>query len=476
MLTVFVVGYLAVNLVIGWWASRRVKSAADFALAGKQLPLFLASSALFATWFGSETILGASSVFAEKGLIGVIEDPFGAALCLLLVGLFYARPLYRMNILTFNDFYRLRFGRRAEWISAVLMVPSYFGWIAAQLVAMAVVLQVLLGVSFYWGIVLCTAVVVFYTYVGGMWAISVTDFVQALMIVGGLGLFAYTIAQEAGGVTTVIAAAPEGFFRFFPERTLMDWLVYLTAWFTIGLGSIPQQDVFQRVMAAKSEKIAVYSAHLSAFFYVTLGLLPLFIGLAAKQLHPELLQGDAQLLLPEVVQRHGSMWLQVLFFGALLSAILSSTSGGILAPATVIGENLIRPQRKNLTDAQLLQVMRWSVVGVAICSALMACWRSNIYELVAQSSAISFVSLFMPLTFGLYSRWATERGALWAMFLGSAVWLGCEAAGTEVPPFLLGGAGSLLGMLAGSFLPGGKPQKSPSSRRAAWEASLHTVK
>src|SRR5690349_5477048 len=101
MVLLFILIYLLANLGIGWWASRRVRSVQDFALAGRRLPLVLAASTLFATWFGSETVLGASSEFVEKGLIGVIEDPFGAALCLVLVGLFYARKLYQLDMLTF---------------------------------------------------------------------------------------------------------------------------------------------------------------------------------------------------------------------------------------------------------------------------------------------------------------------------------------------------------------------------------------
>ena len=200
MLLIFIGGYLLITLLIGWWASTRVHSTKDFVIAGRNLPLIVAASALFATWFGSETIMGASSEFVEKGLIGVIEDPFGAALCLILVGAFFARPLYRLNILTFNDFFNMRFGRKAELLSAVFMVPSYFGWIAAQLVAMAVVLNVIAGLTIVQGIILCTLVVVIYTYIGGMWAVSITDFVQTIMIITGLIVLSVQLNQQVGGL------------------------------------------------------------------------------------------------------------------------------------------------------------------------------------------------------------------------------------------------------------------------------------
>ena len=183
MLLLFIGGYLLLTLGIGWWASRRVHSTKDFVIAGRNLPMVVAASALFATWFGSETIMGASSEFVEHGLIGVIEDPFGAALCLVLVGAFFARPLYKLNIITFNDFFRIRFSRQAEVISALFMIPSYFGWIAAQLVAMAIILNTIAGLTLLQGILLCALIVVFYTYIGGMWAVSITDFLQTIMII-----------------------------------------------------------------------------------------------------------------------------------------------------------------------------------------------------------------------------------------------------------------------------------------------------
>lgn len=456
MLLGFIILYLLGTIAIGWWASRRVKTAQDFAIAGRRLPLIVAGSALFATWFGSETIMGASSEFVEHGLIGVIEDPFGAALCLILVGLFFARPLYRLNILTFNDYFRIRYSRSAEIISAIFMIPSYFGWIAAQLVAMAIILKTLIGIPIFTGILICTIVVVIYTYIGGMWAVSITDFIQTIMIVAGLLLLATQLVGEVGGLKKVINSQPEGFFRFTPEPDFHSIVHYFAAWITIGLGSIPQQDIFQRVMAAKDEKTAVRASYLSGFMYLTIGFIPLLIGLCGKMLYADdLANTDSQMVIPMMVLAHGSLFLQIMFFGAILSAILSTTSGAILAPATVMGENLIKPYfKEELTDEQLLRMMRLSVIGVAICSAGMAMWKSDIYELVAQSSSLSLVSLFVPLTAGLYWKRATNQGAIASIMAGMVVWLICEAIGTEIPSLIYGGLASLVGMVVGSVVEG----------------------
>lgn len=452
MLLGFIIVYLLITLFIGWQASKRVHSTKDFVNAGGKLPLLLAATGLFATWFGSETILGAPSEFVEHGLLGVIEDPFGAALCLILVGLFFAKPLYRLNILTFNDFFRLRFGPRTELISAIIIVPSYFGWIAAQLVAMAIILQAIAGIPFIVGVIICVMIVVFYTYIGGMWAVSITDFIQTIMIIIGLFAIAGTLYFQLGGIDKLLKAVPDDFFRFTPKADFQSIIHYIAAWITIGLGSIPQQDIFQRVMSAKSAKTSVNASYLGGFLYLTIGLIPLFIGWCGRVLYPELQTGDTQLVIPTMVLRHGTLLLQVLFFGALLSAILSTTSGAILAPATVIGENIVKPYFGHLNDKQLLGVMRIAVIFVAVCSAIMACLNANIYELVGSSSALSLVALFIPLTGGIYWKKASIAGALSAIFIGTIAWLWFEFFPVETPSIIIGGVASFLAMLIGSLL------------------------
>lgn len=452
MLIAFIILYLAVTLLIGWWASRKVHSTADFVVAGKNLPTPILAAGLFATWFGSETVMGAPSSFIDGGLLGVMEDPFGAALCLILVGLIYARPLYRLNILTFNDFYRMRFNRTAEIISAIFMVPSYFGWIAAQLVAMAIVMKSLIGLPVFYGILLCTIITVFYTYIGGMWAVSITDFVQTIMIVLGLAVLTYIMYQRVGGWSNIRSNVPDDFFRFLPHPGWNHWIEYLAAWMTIGLGSIPQQDIFQRVMSARNANIAVRASIIGGVMYFTIGFMPLIIGLCGRILYPEMLQGDPQMILPKMVLAHGSLALQILFFGALLSAILSTTSGAMLAPATVIGENLIKPFLKKPTDKLLLQIMRSAVVFVAICSAAMANWNANIYELVGDSSALSLVSLFVPLTAGLFWKRASSVGAIASILAGMVVWIFYEyIQPSELPSLIPGLIASILAMLIGSW-------------------------
>lgn len=459
MLLTAIIIYLAFTIAIGAWASKFVKGSNDFVLAGRSLPLFLSASALFATWFGSETIFGASSVYLEEGLQGVIEDPFGGALCLVLFGMFYLRPMYRMGVLTIADVFKKIYGEQVEFLSTIFMVPVFFGYVAAQLVALSLILGTVTGLSMAEGIFLSAGIVVIYTFLGGMWAISITDFIQTLMIVVGLIVVAIVVSNEAGGVRVILDSAPAESFQFFPDPGLNSWINYFGAWVILGLGSIPSQDIYQRVMSSKSEKVAVQSTYLAGGFYLTFGLLPLGIALGAKALYPELYLENQQMLLPSMVLTHGGLPVQIIFFGALISAIMSTASSGVLAPAALISENLMKPLFKGkLKDRHLLWILRINVLVVAVVSVMMALQDSNIYELVAGASILLLVSLFIPLTTGLYWIKSSKAGAVLSMIIGMLVYLVVDKFEPEISSHLYGLLASALAMVAGSMLFPNKPQ------------------
>ncbi|KAA5546457.1 sodium:solute symporter family protein [Adhaeribacter rhizoryzae] len=450
MLLFFILLYLLFNVLLGLWASRRVKSTDDYLLAGRKLNFPMATAVVFATWFGSETLLGASSEFAEKGILGVIEDPFGASLCLLLIGAFFAKKLYRLNLLTFGDFYRVRYNRQTELLASFFLVISYFGWIAAQLVALGIILNLIVDISLPAGIGLGFVVVVGYTYMGGMWSVSITDFLQTIMIILGLAVVVISMWIKYP-IETITKQLPPDFFRFTPLPTANNtaWINYFAMWITIGLGSIPQQDVFQRVMSSKSEKVAIKASFAAAGLYLTVALMPLLLSLYAKAAHPHLMQQDTQLLLPGLILNQSSLWIKVLFFGALLSAIMSTASGAILAPAAILSENIFKPLYTNITDKQLLHLSRLSVLFVAFVSLGFALLRSNIYELVSESSALSLVSLFVPMVAGIYLPRTSSGAAILSMLLGMGVWLGALAFNTQINPLIYGLAASVFGLGAG---------------------------
>jgi Na+/proline symporter len=398
-------------------------------------------------------VFGASSEFLKGGLYSVIEDPFGAALCLVLFGTFFARKLYSMNLLTLGDFFEVRYSKRTELVASIFLAPPYVGYIAAQLVAMGLILNVVTGMEVWQGVVISAFVVTFYTYIGGMWAISVTDFIQSIIIVIGLVVLAIILSNKAGGVDVILKDVHPETFRFFPRMEFKEIMIYLSAWSVLGLGSIPSQDVYQRVMSSGSVKVAVRSCFIAAALYLSIAMLPLFISVCVKHLYPEFSVGDTQLALPNMVLAHTNTFVQVLFFGSLLSAIMSTTSSAMLAPAAIFSENFINPLFKHkFTDKKLLTITRWSVLGFSAIATVMACVRSNIYELVGESSVLSLVSLFASLTLGLYWKKANSTGAFISMFFGIGTGIVFEIYETSWPSLLPATFVSFVAMIVGSLL------------------------
>jgi solute:Na+ symporter, SSS family len=453
MLLTSVIIYLLITIVIGVATSKLVHSSDDYMSAGRKIPFLLSSAALFALWFGSETVFGASSEFVEHGLIGVIEDPFGGVLCLLLYAFVFVRPLYKMKLLTLGDLFRSHYGARIEFVSSIFMLITFFGYIAAQLVALGIILNLISGISLTYGIIISAFIVTLYTMAGGMWAISITDFVQSIIIVLGLVAVAWSVTVAGGGTENILHQAPENTFRFFPQARVSDWIQWFAAWMVLGLGSLPSQDIFQRMNAAKSEKVAVNSTIFGALVYLVIAMLPLYLGLAAKVLYASEIAGmDSQQVLPMMVLKHSNIYVQILFFGALLSAIFSTCSGAILAPASIVSENIIRPYlKKELNDKKFLLLLRLSVVVIAVIATLMALSRNNIYELVAESSILGLVTLLVPMFCAIYWKPANSFGALLSMLFGFTTWFIFEhVLELDFPALIAGFAASIIGIIAGS--------------------------
>jgi len=463
MLLWFVVLYLLVSIAIGLYAATRVHNAKDFAVAGRHLPLPIVTATVFATWFGAETVLGISATFVKEGLGGVVADPFGASLCLILAGLFFANKLYRMNLLTIGDFYRVRYGRAVELIAAICIVISYLGWVSAQIMALGLVFNVVSdgAVSQQTGMVIGILIVLTYTTFGGMWSVALLDFVQMTVIMCGMLFIAWFVSGLTGGVGEVVAHAnAAGKLNFFPQGDYTHWVPFIGAWLTMMLGSIPQQDVFQRITAAKNEKTAVHGSVLGGSLYFVFAFVPMFLAYSATLVDPAvfgaLLEEDSQRILPTLILQHTPVFAQVIFFGALLSAIMSCSSATLLAPSVAFTENILKHfVFKQMTDQQFLRAMRitlWLFGAVVLYVALHS--QLSIFKMVESAYKITLVAAFTPLAFGLYWKRANTHGALTAMVLGLATWLLCEVfQPSEVwPPQLVGLLMSIFGMVAGSLL------------------------
>ena len=386
MLLTLVFIYLLVTIAIGLMAAKRVNNSADFAIAGRHLPLVMIVTTTFATWFGSETVLGIPAKFVNSGLGGVVEDPFGAGTCLILVGIFFAAKLYKMNLLTISDYYRERYGRVVEVMCSVMIMISYLGWVSAQVTALGLVFNVLSGgaISIPIGMVIGVVSILAYTLFGGMWSVAVTDFIQMIILVGGLSVC-----------------------------------------------------------------------------YILFAFVPMFLVVSALIIMPEraatLMAEDPQKVLPTLVMEQMPFVMQVLFFGALLSAIKSCASATLLAPSVTFTENIWRQFRPFQNDRQELRAMRITVLAFSavVLSYAIAMQGTSIYEMVSGAYQVPLVGAFVPLVFGLYWQRATTQGAIFSMVLGLLTWglFLATPAGEEFPAQLAGLAAALVGMIGGSLGP-----------------------
>ncbi len=465
-LIVFVVLYLLGTLGIGVWAGTRVKNTSDFAVAGRSLPLIMVVTTTFATWFGAETVMGLPAKFVQGGLNAVVEDPFGAGLCLVLVGAFFAAKLYQKNLLTIGDFYRQRYGKGVEIFCSLAIILSYLGWVAAQVTALGLVFNILTdgAMSPQTGMIVGLLAVLVYVVIGGFLAVAWTDFIQMIVLVIGLGVIAVFAADLAGGTQKVLdLARNRDLGRFLPEPSFTQLAMFIGSGLTMMLGSIPQQDVFQRVMSAKDAKTAQRGSMIGGLSYIAFAFVPMFIVLAAvgvmgdKAL--ELAQNDYQRVLPSFVMGHMPLIMQILFFGALLSAIKSTSSATLLAPTTSFVENILKQIRPQMSDKQQLVAMRVTLVvfAFAVLAYAIALQGTPIYDLVSAAYQVTLVAAFVPLVFGLYWSRATTQGAIFSIFAGIAVWVAffpqITTWGERFPGQLAGLLAALAGMVLGSLMP-----------------------
>lgn len=462
MLLWLVIAYIGVSIGIGLYAATRVHNARDYIVAGRTLPFVMVLAMVFATWFGAETVLGISATFIDEGARGLISDPLGASICLVLFGLVFARPLYRMNLLTLGDFFRVRYNRQTEMALSLCIVVSYLGWVGAQMAALGLVFNVLSDgvIAVNQGVFIGAGVVLVYTLFGGMWSVAMTTFVQMIVIILGLLYVTWLAGDMAGGFDTVVGkAAAEGKLDFLPTADATDILAWAAALLTMALGSIPQQDVFQRVNASRNERVAVWGTTIGGLSYFFFAAVPLFLAYSATLIDPDMVQRfmdeDSQLILPNLIINHMPFAAQVVFFGALISVIMSTASGTLLAPSVTFSENILKGYYQDMSDRQLLLSTRIAVATFTVIVAVYAVSTdATIHHMVESAYRITLAGAFVPLAAGLFWKRANNLGATLAIVLGLGTWLFLELFVPEgdIEPQMYGLAVSALGMLVGGLV------------------------
>jgi SSS family transporter len=429
--------YIALMLGVGLYAAKRNDTATDFIVAGRRMPMFLCTATLIATWFGGSSMMGVSGTAYDGGLLAVIADPFGAAVVLLIIGMFFARFYRRLRLMTFLELVEQRFGKTAAMIATITHLVSNIGWVAGMLVVFGVLFESLTGTPIHVGIFAGAAIVVVYTMVGGLWAVALTDAVQVGIILVGIIVLFTVVLIDAGGWSAIYARIPDGTFRMLPlENSGEMWLNYIRMWLIFGLTDIGSQSLIGRAMAAKTERVAQNSFYFAGFGYLIIGMIPVLLGIIGSVTMPGLANSEA--IVPSLAIHHLHPIAVSVFVGAILAAVMSTCDSALLAAGSLISRIGLPLVQKNPSDALTLNVTRYSIPALALVSIYIALNRQDIFDILVDANVPALAATAVPVVMVVWWRKANNIGALSAMAGGFLTWLVSRQIAPELPGDLIG--------------------------------------
>ncbi|HAY07875.1 MAG TPA: sodium:solute symporter family protein [Hyphomonas sp.] len=411
--------YIILQFAIALWASRFVNSEADYFVAGRRFGLLMVGVSVFATWFGAETVMGASGAIAEEGLAGGRADPFGYTICLIGMALFLAYKLRDAGVMTFPDFFEQRFGARAEVTAAILTIPTSIIWASAQLLAMGQIISETAAISLNIALFGGAVIIIAYTTIGGLLGDAMTDMVQGAVMMVGLTILLITILVS--GDFSFGQITPEQFdlFTYDEEGTRESWLSALDTWMVPILGSLVAQEAISRFLGAKTASIARKGCFLAAGLYLVFGSIPLMIGLLGHSAGFE--AGSTDSYLPELAKQYLSPVMYILLMGAIISAILSTVDTTLLAVSAIAQRNLIDPIARDLPEPRKLMLGRSLTLLAGLMAYAIAASGETIKGLVEIASSFGSAGIVVALLIGLHSGYGREKAALAALFAGAVL-------------------------------------------------------
>jgi Na+/proline symporter len=453
--------------VIGYVASRKIKSEQDYLLAGRKLGPGLVFFSVFATWFGAETCIGAAGEAYSSGLSAVRADPFGYAVCLLFMSLVLAVPLWKSGFTTLGDLFRERFGPRAEKVAVLVMVPSSVMWAGAQVRAFGQVLTNASGAPDAQNAWLMTTVaagvVIIYTTVGGMLADAYSDLIQGIVLITGLVLI-LVFAFTSGDMAHLSAIDASHLALVAPGESFLD---VAESWAVPILGSLVAQELVSRVIAARSPEVARNASLLAVPFYLAIGVIPVVVGLLGSALTPDI--ADPEHVLPATAARYFGPVLMVVFQGAIVAAILSTVDTTLIASGSLVAHNLYLPLRKDASDAHKVFANRLAVAGFGVIAYALALSSDSVYELVEAASAFGSAGILVCTLFGLFSKLGGEKTALATLVTGVGVYAIQQHLLHSTHPFLSSVASALAVYVVGALLEGRTATAADSANAPAAE-------
>jgi Na+/proline symporter len=418
VLAIFV--YVGLQMLLGVVVSRSIRTEDDYLLAGRRLGPGLATFSLFATWFGAETCIGAAGAVYESGLSATRADPFGYALCIVVVAAVFAVPLWRAQITTLGDLFRRRYSPRVEQAAVLLMIPTSILWAGAQIRAFGQVLASSSdGMSAGVGIAVAAATVLVYTTFGGLLADAWTDLVQGIVLTVGLVVVAALVVNGLGGLGPALSQVDPAHWQWrAPGETTIE---VMNRWAIPILGSLTAQELVARIVACRTPEIARRAAWSASFAYLAVGILPVGLGLVATQV--PLAVADPEHVLPALAATHLPTVGYVLFVGALVSAILSTVDSCLLVSGSLISHNLVVPHLPRISERGKLLAARIGVVGSGLVAWYLALASESVLGLVEEASGFGSAGILVLVIFALWSRFGGPFAALASLTSGVVVWV-----------------------------------------------------
>ncbi|HYI03526.1 MAG TPA: sodium:solute symporter family protein [Reyranella sp.] len=420
------IAYVLAQFAVGIWVSRRVKSESDYILAGRSLGPTLVAFSVFATWFGAEAIVATTAEVYDKGISGALVDPFAYGLAVIAAGFLYAAVLWRKGVTTFADVFRERFSPGVEKLVVIILLPGSVFWAAAQIRAFGQVLSSGSGMSLHNAIILAAVLVASYSVIGGLLADSVTDFLQGTAVIIGLVVLTGAVVSAAGGVAPALNGMPEDHLTLATAAhgTPLEVTEAVAVAF---FGSFVAIELISRFLGARSAEVARGGTIAGGVMYIVIGLLPVFLGLAASGLVPASPELKAKLLDSEQVisvlsEHYLPQWHYVIFGGALISAILSVVHSALHASGAQVSHNIVVRLIPTLGIRGKLIAARVSVVVLTAVAFVLAMTSDRIKELVEIASAFGSAGVFVSAAFGMFTLFGGAASAAASICLGTAVW------------------------------------------------------
>lgn len=451
--------YLAAMLAIGFIVQRRgnVENAKGYLVANRSVGPWMIGGTLFATFWGGGMVLGGAGTAYGDYLLGTIADPWASGVTLLLLALFFVTILRKMKIASLGEMYRIRYGERAATIATFLSLPTLIFWTAVQILAIGKIINVLIGVPALESGIIAGAIVIIYTYMGGMLAVIITDNIQAVLILLGLAVLIPTGIGYVGGLDVIASSTPEHFWSILPvegapsgiDFSPVGLLAWCAAWCGMGLGSLASLDITQRVFCARDDDAAKKGLVIGAGLYWTAGLGPIFIGLLGivmvqnGLIDPSVLADDPELIVPILAKTLLEPWMMAIFVGSLMAAIMSTSSSTIFASAAVLSTLFIKDSVSDhaIEQKRILRLTRLLVVGVGVFCIVISLLATGLYDLMIFGFTLLFACLFWAVVCGIFWKRANGPGSIASMLtgfgtviLGSIALSVSEGAITIVPP------------------------------------------